>query len=524
MSRSIIGGIVALVIAALTATAYLVTTSNQEERVQKDLRDRVGRARNQVRQNATLEGLAILKKVEALAATPELLDALKAAEVKDGVALSRDATRAFTEYRANEKSEPPDVLALVNDKGDVVAMHGVATPTASEFKTDGKINVAPLAEVLGDPSGTPAARRIVISDIMRLADVGVVRIGVAPVIDHEASQARSAEAGEEVFVTKGAVIVAYALTAKAAQATDELLGTRVAYFDDTHVSATSFRKGASRDENTEIRGGISSVLDASGLRKAALDDAPLRVAAFEVGGDRYVGAVVRMPRFASKELPEKGRQYPAQTVGALVLVSVGAEAAEMVKPAKTFILLLGGGALVIALFGMYMVYRRLETQIDQIELGIAEIINGNLDRTFRPVGDDLDGVANGLNVMLARLLGRPEPGDEAYDENGNPIVPGRVDFEEGPTDDDGAPRAPAPDPDLAALATEPEPDYYKRLFTEYVDARRAAGSPDDVSFENFIAKLRVNEGKLKAQHQCRAVRFRVVVKDGKVSLKPVPIF
>jgi hypothetical protein len=45
-----------------------------------------------------------------------------------------------------------------------------------------------------------------------------------------------------------------------------------------------------------------------------------------------------------------------------------------------------------------------------------------------------------------------------------------------------------------------------------------------VSFENFIAKLKVNEGKLKAQYQCRAVRFRVVTKDGKVSLKPVPIF
>jgi hypothetical protein len=524
MSRSIIGGIVALVIAALTATAYFVTTSNQEDRVLKDLRDRVGRARNQVRQNATLEGLGILKKVEALAATPEVLDAVKAAEAKDDAALQRESQRAFAEYRANEKTEPPDVLAIVNDKGDVVAMHGVSKPTAGEFKGDDKkINLAPLAEVLGGPDGTPAPRRIVISDIMKLTDLGVVRIGVAPIIDHEASQVKSAEAGEEVFVTKGAVVVAYALTAKAAQATDDLLGTRVAYFDDTHVSATSFRKGNSKDENTEIRGGISKVLDSSGLRKAAMEDAPLRIASFEFGGEKYVGAAVRMPRFATKDLPEKGRQYPAQTVGALVLVSVGAEASEMVKPAKTFILLLGIGALVISLFGMYMVYRRMETQVDQIELGIADIINGNLDRTFRPVGDDLDGVANGLNVMLARLLGRPEPGDEAYDENGNPIVPGRVDFEETPEDEVAA-RAPAPDPDLAALAQEPEPDYYKRLFTEYVDARKASGSPDDVSFENFIAKLRVNEGKLKAQHQCRAVRFRVVVKDGKVSLKPVPIF
>ena len=36
------------------------------------------------------------------------------------------------------------------------------------------------------------------------------------------------------------------------------------------------------------------------------------------------------------------------------------------------------------------------------------MINGNLDRTFTPVGSELDGLANGLNVMLARLLGLAE--------------------------------------------------------------------------------------------------------------------
>ncbi|MCA9678094.1 MAG: hypothetical protein KC464_23915, partial [Myxococcales bacterium] len=511
MSRSIIAGVVAVVIAALTATAYFATTSSQEERVQKDLRDRVRRARDQILQTSTLEGLAILKKVEALAAAPEALDAIKAADAKDSQALARLSDRVFTEYRANEKTDPPDVLALVNDQGDVVAMHGIANPTAGEFKADGKVIVPALAEAL--------QRRIVISEIWRLPDVGLVRIGIAPVIDHEASAVASAEAGEEKVVIKGAVVAAYALTARAAQAQDDLLGVRVAYFDGEHVSATSFRRGGGHDENTEIRDALSKALAQSGLRQAALSEATaLKIAAFDVGGEKYVASSVRMPRFATKDLP---KTYPDQTVGALVLVSVGAEASEFVKPAKTFILLVGLGSLVVALFGMYLVYRRIETQIDQVELGIAEIINGNLDRTFQPVGDDLDGVANGLNVMLARLLGRPEPGEEAFDENGNPIVPGRVDFEEAPEGE--APAAPAADPELAALAQEPEPDYYKRLFTEYVAARKAAGSSEEVSFESFIAKLRVNEGKLKAQYQCRAVRFRVVTKDGKVTLKPVPI-
>jgi hypothetical protein len=186
---------------------------------------------------------------------------------------------------------------------------------------------------------------------------------------------------------------------------------------------------------------------------------------------------------------------------------------------KLFIGLLGGGALAMALLGLYLSHRRLLAQVDQIELGVTDIINGNVDRTFRPVGLELDGLANALNVMLARLLGRPEPGEEEVDDEGNPIMQGRVEFEDG----DGSASASA-DPDLAALAQESEPDYYKRVYTEYLAARRATGNPDEVSFENFIAKLKVNEGKLRAQYQCRAVRFRLVVNDGKVTLKPVPIY
>jgi hypothetical protein len=206
------------------------------------------------------------------------------------------------------------------------------------------------------------------------------------------------------------------------------------------------------------------------------------------------------------------------TAGAVVLAPIS-DPANTAGTVELFIILLGGGALAIALLGLYLSHRRLVAQVDQIEIGVNDIISGNLDRTFRPVGLELDGLANGLNVMLARLLGRPEPGEEEFDDEGNPIIQGRVEFEEG----DGS-AAPAPDPDLAALAQESEPDYYKRVYTEYLAARRATGNPDEVSFENFIAKLKVNEGKLKAQYQCRAVRFRLVVKDGKVTLKPVPIY
>jgi len=514
MSRSIIAAIVAIVIAALTATAYFVTSSSQNDRIHKDLRDRVGRARNQLRQSATIEGLSVLRKIEALAAAPRLVEALTAqkGDKPNWKELKKQADLAFAEFLANEKADKPDVLALVNDKGDVVFMNGVSLPTAGEFKDDkGNILMPSLVEVL--------KRRIVISEIGKMPGVGLARIATAPVIDHEASAVASAEAGDERTVIAGAVVAAYAITARQARAQDDLLGVRVAFFDDGHISATSFRRG--NDEDTEMHRKLDRALEKAGMRTST-DGKGVEIdqREIDVDGARYQAATVQLPRFATKDLPAT---YPRQDAGAMVVVSVGDEASAFTRPAKTFILLLGGGSLAIALFGLYLMYRRFEGQLDEIEVGVAEVINGNLDRTFRPVGAELDGLANGLNVMLARLLGRPEPGEEAFDENGNPIVPGRVDFEE-PPEEGAAPAAPQTDPELAALAQEPEPDYYKRVFTEYVEARKQSGSTEDVSFETFIAKLRVNEGKLKAQYNCRAVRFRVVLKDGKVTLKPVPIF
>lgn len=517
MSRSIIAVIVAAVIAALTATAYFVTTSSQSEKVERDLKDRVARARKQLQNSALVEARRAEGKIVALAAQPGLLLGLQAIVAPPGAKpdefkpdwkeLKRQVDLTFSEFLASEKGNKPDVLALVDGRGDVVFMNGVSLPTASEFKDDGgKVKLPALAEAL--------ERRIVIVEITQMPAVGLARLVVAPVIDH-------AQSTEEQTVIAGVVVAAYAITAKAAQAEDDLLGVRVAYFDSKHVSATSFKRD--RDEDTEMQSKINKTLDAAKLRARALDDKhpdSEKVTPVDVDGKKYLAATVRLTRQHTKELPA---DYPPQDAGALVLISVGDEAAAFTRSAKIFILLLGIGAIVVALFGLYLMHHRYDHQIDEIEIGLAEIINGNLDRTFQPVGAELDGLANGLNVVLARLLGRPEPGEEAFDENGNPIIPGKVDFEEPPESADGA-AAPAPDPELAALAQEPEPDYYKRLFTEYVAARKQTGSPDDVSFESFIAKLRVNEGKLKAQYQCRAVRFRVVLKDGKVSLKPVPIF
>jgi hypothetical protein len=348
----------------------------------------------------------------------------------------------------------------------------------------------------------------VVAELWDYPGRGLMRVGVATVVD--------VETADGVSRVAGAVLVAYAQSSKLAREEARTLGGQVAYFDfgsDGKVFASSFQDA----KMAEI---LTPVLAKGDLARTALANesgihGPVEVTA---NGSSYFAAAIRLPRFPpAKNLPA---DYPPVTAGALVLSPANPTTPEH-GTAGRLILILGGVSLLLALGAMWLTSRRIIDQVDELEVGVAEIINGNLERTFRPVGDDLDGLANGLNVMLARLLGRPEPGEEEMDEDGNPIVSGRVDFDE---DAEAAAAAPAGSPDLAALAQEPEPDYYKRVYTEYRDARRAVGNPDEVSFEGFIAKLRVNEGKLKAQHQCKAVRFRVVTKDGKVSLKPVPIF
>lgn len=503
MSRTIIGAIVAIAIAALTAVTYVVVTGGLADRVRKDARAQMqpGRIPQQALNNARLDLLNISSSVEQLAADEGVLAALKADNSRDRL---RESDLAFQRFRA--RSAPADVLAILDGTGNILVMDGINNPVASELKTaDGKIAWRGLGYILG----TPAARRN-LAEIWNYPGRGPMRVGVASVVD--------VETVDGVPRVAGAVVIAYAQSSKLAKEEAKTLGGEIAFFEvsgsDAKVYATSF-------QDAKMSTVLAPVLGQGDLAKKALAsesgiESPVQVSA---GGESYFAAAARLPRFPpDKSLPA---DYPKVNAGVLVLSSASRDIPEH-GTAGRMILILGVVALVLALGAMWLASRRILDQVDELEVGVAEIINGNLERTFRPVGDDLDGLANGLNVMLARLLGRPEPGEEEMDEDGNPIVPGRVDFDD---EAEGAAAAqPAGSPDLAALAQEPEPDYYKRVYTEYRDARRAVGNPDEVSFEGFIAKLRVNEGKLKAQHQCKAVRFRVVTKDNKVTLKPVPIF
>ena len=201
----------------------------------------------------------------------------------------------------------------------------------------------------------------------------------------------------------------------------------------------------------------------------------------------------------------------------MVLISLS-EATSSVGAAGMTILFVGLFGILMVFVAISLTSKKILHPLEEIEIGVNDIINGNLDRTFEPVGSDLDGLANALNVMLARLLGRPEPGEEEFDEDGN-IIRNEVQLprihQSGAIDLKQA--------EAEALAAEPVGVYLKRIHDEFVAASTANGDTSPSNYDDFVAKLQANEATLKQKYQAREVRFKVVNEGGKVTLKPLPI-
>jgi len=210
----------------------------------------------------------------------------------------------------------------------------------------------------------------------------------------------------------------------------------------------------------------------------------------------------------------------------VVLTSLSA-AKTPLMPIGMMVLLVGFVGLLAAVGAATMTARRFLTPLDKIEAGVAEVINGNRDYVFESPSQDFEGLANGLNVMLARLLGRPEPGEE--DEDGGdggergPRWQGDSLFVDEAAAAGGTAAA-ASSEEAAALAGEAAEAYYDRVWREYAAARQQTGEGvEGLDREQFLAKLRQNEAALAKKYGARLVRFKVVVKNNQTTLKPIPI-
>jgi len=484
MHRMKIGLIAAVALAGLTAIFHVSITATLKESIRQNVESRVARAQRIYRDISQLSGLKLANLASERARSPDVLAVFDKADA---------AARQSAAYEVCEKLNQQ--LKQDGRKADIVAI----------LDTNGKIvgrDLNPNADVGLDllskyPAVGYALKGTAVKDVWTWQE-RVHEIAVAPVVkaDH---------------TVVGAALFAWVVSAVTAQANRDLLDTEIGFFHAGKVYASSFVSSADKSkEEVGKSQALSNLLFSSAkVAEGALQKGtPTPVMTWEIEGREFAVVAAPVPgNFADK------------TSGFVVLASLSEGMAD-VHAAGMKIVWLGLLAIVVAIITASLTARRFIAPLDQIELGVAEVINGNIDYTFKPVGEDFEGLSNSLNVMLSRLLGREEPNEEAVEEEDEGGVQKWKAEAMVIEETDGS----APAATVAALAEEGEASYFPRLFGEYLSTLQKLGQPSEgMSVLSFMAKLSLTEAGLREKWECKVVRFLLAVQGNQITFRPVKI-
>jgi hypothetical protein len=485
MYRIRIGLIAAALILVATVFFFLWVTSDMKAAATQDAEAKVSRAQSVYQHISRLVSLDLANLAAERARTPAVV------AVFDKTEETALRSAAFEECEVlnaalEKEHRKADILAILNSTGKIVARN--LNPNAD------------YGENLRDryPAVVQALKGIPVKDIWTWRDGGVHVVAVAPITRPDGT-------------IVGAMLIAWVVSARTAQENRDLLGTEIGYFHagKAHTSSFVSSDDASKEDVAKTQALSNFLFSDQKLAALALSSgAPTPVAHWFLEGRDYAVVAAPMPgNFADK------------TSGFAILASL-TDGMSRVQSQGIKVLLLGLLAVIVALLVAAMTARRFIGPLDKIELGVAEIINTNIDYTFKPVGPDFEGLSNSLNVMLARLLGREEPNDETVEEEED-ATSKRWKADLMSIDSTGGEASPAM---VAALAEESEAAYYPRLFNEYVNSLQALGQPArGLSVQAFMAKLSLAEAGLREKWECRSVRFQIVTEGSEILFKPVKI-
>lgn len=91
-----------------------------------------------------------------------------------------------------------------------------------------------------------------------------------------------------------------------------------------------------------------------------------------------------------------------------------------------------------------------------------------------------------------------------------------------------APRPAPPRPQAPAAAAKPgdlgglSEQRLQQLYKVYMDAKKRTGEASNLSFEALRSQIAKQVPQIRQKHNCEAVDFKVVLKDGKAMLKAIP--
>jgi hypothetical protein len=468
----------AVVVAATMLAVLLSVRATLGGRVQATVQQRVERAQRTWPSLDLLRGIDLTNETARFARDDEfgaVFEKKSADEARQAAFVAVSARNA----RLAAEGRKADLVAVVGANGHVVARD---LNINAMYDDDLKARY---------PSVGKALDGVADKDVWNF-DGHLYRVGAAPI---------RSRAGAVV----GALVVGYVASANDAQADRDKLGCQVAYFLDGKIHASSFKKEGG--ESAEEKQLAAQLFDGPKLADAAIAGSLSKPTVVKIGSEDFLAATGPLPGNLTRSKS-----------GFVVLSSLTAAGSSLAS--VTFlVLVLGLVGLLVAVGAAVLTAMRFLQPLDHLESGVAEVINGNRDYSFDTPSKDFEGLANGLNVMLARLLGRPDPSDDDLggDGEGQQRWGGELSV-------DATATGPQTSPELAALAEEPEEQYLRRVFDEYVAARKQTNEgTDGLTFDGFVQKIGQNEAALKQKYGARMVRFKVVVKNGQTTLKPYPI-
>lgn len=307
-----------------------------------------------------------------------------------------------------------------------------------------------------------------------------------------------AESGKVI----GAVVVGTPLNDERMTRTSELTSGHALFFEVLNDKGVEVLADSSA-ATAEVANAAARPAVAAAARAAISSGTVVNI---DGDGDQVFG-VIGVPGYAEQK--------------AIVVAAVPASLVGSMGGVLWPVLAVTGLGLVLVIIGGTLLGNYIAGPVSELEDGLLAIINGNSDLRFQIEHDELGGLVFRINSLLNALMGVAE---DTTDEEGRPShAPRAQDFQEALAVDESAVQGQA-DPSVAAsLAEEPAEGYYRRLYDEYIAAKRQLGDPvDHITLTAFQNKIQASEREMGQKHG-RPVRYQVQLRGNSVVLNAVPL-
>lgn len=206
-----------------------------------------------------------------------------------------------------------------------------------------------------------------------------------------------------------------------------------------------------------------------------------------------------------------------------VLISVApAKAADLGGITTSIAGMVGLGIVLVSIAGA-LLGNYISKPIEELEEGLLQILNGRTDLRFELEHAVLGGLVFRINTLLNQLMGVQE---DDTDDDGRPSLAPSAKAFGGALEVDENSSAGTEQVDAsvaAALAAEPAPAYYRRIFQEYIQAKRTIGDPTDhITEQSFVERIQQREQEMSSRTG-RAVRYQVQLRGKEVVLIAVQL-